>query len=42
MQDKATRSLSTHNHEGPNMGLGRITLMQALNRRMSGQLALAA
>ncbi len=34
--------LWTYNLERPNMGLGGITPMQALNRRMSGQLTLAA
>lgn len=42
VQESATRWLWTYNHERPNMALGGITPMQALNRRMSGQLALAA
>ena len=36
VQEKATRWLWTYNHERPNMALGGITPMQALNRRMSG------
>ncbi|MGY1408149.1 MULTISPECIES: integrase core domain-containing protein [unclassified Luteimonas] len=42
VQDKATRWLWTDNHERPNMALGGITPMQALNRRTAGQLTLAA
>ena len=42
VQEKATRWLWTYNHERPNMALGGITPMQALNRRMSGQLAMTA
>lgn len=42
VQDTATGWLWTYNHERPNMTLGGITPMQALNRRMSGQLAMAA
>ena len=42
VQDKATRWLWTYNHERPNMALGGITPAMALNRRMSGQLAMTA
>lgn len=42
VQESATRWLWTYNHERSNMALGGITPMQALNRRTSGQLALAA
>ncbi|OFS93485.1 transposase [Stenotrophomonas sp. HMSC10F06] len=42
VQEIATRWLWTYNHERPNMALGGITPMQALNRQMSSQLAMVA
>lgn len=42
VQESATLWRWTYNHERPSMALGGIMPMQALNRRMSGQLTLAA
>lgn len=42
VQDSVTRWLWTYKHERPNIALGGIAPMQALNRQMSGRLTLAA